>query len=150
MVRKAGKLPLTAVSAPYTKEYEEEHGCDRLCVQTDLLHVGNFRVLLVDDLVATGGTMKAAVDLLQSVGAKVVACACLVHLHTLGAQARVPDVPIQPLYRAHHLSNMRIASASQESVLNKPEEAFGVSDDDVHRISRLRVFRGSAAATKNG
>jgi adenine phosphoribosyltransferase len=92
MVRKAGKLPLATESDPYVKEYAEEHGADKLCVQTDLLK-SKVRVLLVDDIVATGGTMVAAVALLRKVGCEVVACGCLVHMPELGAQDRL-DVPI--------------------------------------------------------
>jgi adenine phosphoribosyltransferase len=99
MVRKAGKLPgATATGPEYVKEYAEAHGADALCAQTDGALQPGARVLLVDDLVATGGTMVAAVQLLHKMGAVVVACACLVEIEGLGAQAKVgAGVPIVPL-----------------------------------------------------
>ena len=93
MIRKKGKLPLATEGPEYVKEYEEAHGPDQICCQTDVLGPG-VRVLLVDDVIATGGTMEAAIVLLKSVGAIPVAASCLAAIPDLGAQAKFPDVPI--------------------------------------------------------
>jgi len=80
-IRKPGKLPWTTVSA----EYELEYGTDRLEMHSDALEPGK-RILLVDDLLATGGTMKACCDLVTNTGAKVVACAFLIELADLNGR----------------------------------------------------------------
>ena len=69
-IRKPGKLPYATVAI----EYQLEYGTDRLQVHTDALGPGR-RVLLVDDVLATGGTMRACCDLVGQTGAEVVACA---------------------------------------------------------------------------
>ena len=66
-LRKPGKLPYETVK----EEYELEYGIDALEVHIDAVHDGE-KVLLVDDVIATGGTAKAAIQLLRSVGAEVV------------------------------------------------------------------------------
>ena len=83
-IRKPGKLP----SATLALEYQLEYGSDRLEVHTDALAPGR-RVLLVDDVLATGGTMRACCDLVQKSGAHVVACAFALELSFLGARARL-------------------------------------------------------------
>src|ERR1700742_5009775 len=75
MLRKQGKLPGTTVRHTYALEY----GTDTIEIQQDAVHKGT-RVVLVDDLLATGGTMAAAVTLLQSVDAVVPAAACIIEL----------------------------------------------------------------------
>ncbi|WP_392542174.1 adenine phosphoribosyltransferase [Oryzobacter telluris] len=81
-VRKAGKLPGETVSVSYDLEY----GSAEIEVHADAL-VGGERVLLVDDVLATGGTAVAAWDLLERVGAEVVAFECVVELGFLGGRA---------------------------------------------------------------
>ena len=82
--RKPGKLPHETVSAEYTLEY----GINALEVHADAL-AGGHRVLIHDDLLATGGTASALCDLVTRLGAEVVACAFLVELSYLGGRARL-------------------------------------------------------------
>ena len=91
MLRKRGKLPGAVVSLDYDLEY----GTDRIEIQADAVTPGT-RVVVVDDLLATGGTMAAGIALLRRVGAEVPAAAALIELTFLGGRARV-DVPFESL-----------------------------------------------------
>ncbi len=91
MLRKPGKLPGATIGLDYALEY----GTDRLEIQADAIPPGA-RVVLVDDLLATGGTMQAAVQLLQQAGAHVPAAAALIELTFLGGRARI-GVPFEAL-----------------------------------------------------
>ena len=82
--RKPGKLPHTTVSAEYALEY----GLDALEVHSDAL-AGGARVLVHDDLLATGGTARALCDLVTGLGGQVVGCTFLVELRSLGGRARL-------------------------------------------------------------
>ena len=85
-IRKPGKLPAEKLSVSYSLEY----GTDRVEMHTDAIARGA-RVLLVDDLLATGGTMKAACELVEKAGGEVVECAFIIHLADLpGKQCRFP------------------------------------------------------------
>jgi len=75
LIRKPGKLPAEKISASYTLEY----GTNTLEMHTDAIQPGQ-RVLLVDDLLATGGSAKAAVELIEKLGGKVVGMAFLIDL----------------------------------------------------------------------
>src|SRR5262249_36130935 len=79
MIRKKGKLPGAPI--PYT--YDLEYGTDTIEIQADAIERGQ-RVIVLDDLLATGGTMEAAISLCRKVGAEVVGCACLIELSFLG------------------------------------------------------------------
>jgi adenine phosphoribosyltransferase len=83
-VRKQGKLPFTTVAAAYALEYGEAV----VEVHTDAALPGE-HVLVIDDLVATGGTMIAAAQLLQQLGARVIETAAVVDLPALGGAARI-------------------------------------------------------------
>jgi adenine phosphoribosyltransferase len=83
-IRKPGKLPAATVSL----EYELEYGTDRLEVHTDAFAPGR-RVLLIDDVLATGGTMRACCDLVQQTGAVVAACAFVLELTFLKGRDRL-------------------------------------------------------------
>jgi adenine phosphoribosyltransferase len=86
-IRKPGKLPYATVAL----EYQLEYGTDRLEVHTDAFGPGT-RVLLIDDVLATGGTMRACCDLVRRTGAEVVGCAFVLELTFLGGRARLaPD-----------------------------------------------------------
>ena len=91
MIRKPGKLPGATVGLDYALEY----GTDRVEIQQDAINPGQ-RVVIVDDLLATGGTMSAGIALLRSVGAEVPAAAVLIELTFLGGRARL-DVPAEAL-----------------------------------------------------
>lgn len=83
-IRKTGKLP----GARIARDFDLEYGSDRIEIHVGALEPGA-RVLLVDDLIATGGTAEAAVALLREVGAEVVECAFVVALPDLGGIARL-------------------------------------------------------------
>jgi adenine phosphoribosyltransferase len=87
MVRKEGKLPGRTVRFTYDLEY----GTDTIEIQEDAITPGR-RVVVVDDLVATGGTMQAAIDLVRQRGGIVTAAACIIELGFLGGRNRL-DVP---------------------------------------------------------
>jgi len=91
MLRKKGKLPGRVVGHDYALEY----GNDRIEVQEGLVPAGA-RVVVVDDLLATGGTMAAGIALLRRVGAVVPAAAALIELTFLDGRARL-DVPFESL-----------------------------------------------------
>jgi adenine phosphoribosyltransferase len=91
MVRKKGKLPGRTVS--YT--YELEYGSDSIEIQEGCIEPGQ-RVVLLDDLLATGGTMEAAAHLLQNVGADVRGAACIIELTFLQGRSRL-TVPIDTI-----------------------------------------------------
>ncbi len=84
LIRKPGKLPAETVSA----EYELEYGTDKIEMHVDALDNGK-NVLLVDDLLATGGTMKAACELVERAGGRVVECSFLVELSDLKGKDRL-------------------------------------------------------------
>jgi adenine phosphoribosyltransferase len=89
MVRKQGKLPGSTVGHTYALEYGE----DMVEVSADLVPEG-MRVVVVDDLIATGGTAAAAVELMRKVGAEVAAAAFLIELDGLGGRSKI-DVPVE-------------------------------------------------------
>ncbi|GIW86616.1 MAG: adenine phosphoribosyltransferase [Isosphaeraceae bacterium] len=93
-IRKPGKLPYLRVS----QVYELEYGQDTLEMHADALRPGT-RVLLVDDVLATGGTMKACCELVQSTGAHVAACAFLIELGFLEGRARLAPTEVVSLIR---------------------------------------------------
>jgi adenine phosphoribosyltransferase len=83
-IRKAGKLP----AENFGQDYELEYGADRLEVHRDGIQLGE-RVLLVDDLIATGGTAEAALALIRIAGGAVVGCAFVIDLPDLGGRAKL-------------------------------------------------------------
>ena len=83
-IRKKGKLPHATVSIAYSLEY----GVDEMEMHEDAVQKGE-RVILVDDLIATGGTAEAATKLLQSLGADVVAAVFVVDLPDLGGRKKI-------------------------------------------------------------
>jgi len=92
MIRKRGKLPNAISGQEYFKEYAGDTtpgGGDELCMSRTAMLKPGMRVLIIDDLVATGGTLIAACDLMASVGAVIVECACMVELKGLGGYAKL-------------------------------------------------------------
>ena len=88
-VRKPGKLPAAVYSADYALEY----GTDRLEMHQDAFAPGS-KILVVDDLIATGGTAAATAQLIAQAQGEVVAFAFVVELLALNGRANLPDVPI--------------------------------------------------------
>lgn len=93
MMRKQGKLPGTTIRHTYALEY----GTDTIEIQNDAIKKGA-RVVLVDDLLATGGTLAAAVKLLEQVGGVVPAAACVIELTFLEGRKRL-NVPVETLLK---------------------------------------------------
>ena len=93
-IRKKGKLPHTTVSIAYALEY----GTDEMEIHSDAVKPGD-RVILVDDLIATGGTATAAVELLRRIGAEVVAACFVIDLPELGGadRLRALELPVRTL-----------------------------------------------------
>src|SRR5204862_7661846 len=93
-IRKKGKLPHTTVRIAYSLEY----GLDEMEMHVDAIQPGE-RVILVDDLIATGGTAEGAVKLLRQIGANVLAACFIIDLPDLGGagQLRAMDVPVRTL-----------------------------------------------------
>ncbi|GAB3450382.1 adenine phosphoribosyltransferase [Insolitispirillum peregrinum] len=91
MVRKRGKLPGETISYSYDLEY----GSDTIEIQADAVKPGQ-RVVIMDDLLATGGTAQAAVELFRKVGAEVVGVSAIIELTFLNGRSRL-DVPVEAL-----------------------------------------------------
>jgi adenine phosphoribosyltransferase len=93
-IRKKGKLPHTTVRVAYSLEY----GLDEMEMHRDAVAPGE-RIILVDDLIATGGTAAAAVTLLRSLGAHILAACFIVDLPDLGGSAKLAalEVPVRTL-----------------------------------------------------
>jgi adenine phosphoribosyltransferase len=91
MVRKKGKLPGATIEHEYTLEY----GTDTIEIQDDAVEKGQ-RIVVLDDLLATGGTMAASIELLRGAGADVVGAACIIELAFLDGRSRL-DVPFASL-----------------------------------------------------
>ena len=92
-IRKPGKLPWKTDS----ESYELEYGTDTIEIHTDAVSAGQ-RVLMVDDLLATGGTMEAALKLVRKIGGEPVGCAFVIELLFLGGRARL-DAPSHSLLK---------------------------------------------------
>jgi adenine phosphoribosyltransferase len=83
-IRKKGKLPAETIG----HDYELEYGTDRIEIHTDAIDKGE-KVLLVDDLIATGGTAEAACKLIDKMGGKIVECCFIIDLPDIGGRARL-------------------------------------------------------------
>jgi adenine phosphoribosyltransferase len=89
LVRKPGKLP----AATLKTAYELEYGADQLEIHRDALQPGS-RVVLVDDVLATGGTIRATIDLIKGLQCEVVELAFLIELCALNGRSRLPGYPV--------------------------------------------------------
>ena len=89
-VRKPGKLPRETLS----ESYELEYGTDRLEIHTDAISAGD-KVLVVDDLLATGGTIEATAKLIRRLGGEVTDAAFIINLPDLGGEARLHTLGIE-------------------------------------------------------
>ena len=91
-VRKKGKLPYQT----YEQSYSLEYGANTIAIHTDAVHKGS-RVLLIDDLLATGGTAAAAADLLDKVGAQILEISFFIELKFLNGREKLKRFPIRSL-----------------------------------------------------
>lgn len=83
-IRKQGKLPAETISCDYQLEY----GSDKIEIHADAIDKGD-RVLMIDDLIATGGTMESAIKLIQEMGGNIVECCFVVDLPNVGGSKRL-------------------------------------------------------------
>jgi adenine phosphoribosyltransferase len=91
-VRKPGKLPAETIS----EEYELEYGTDKLEIHADAIQKGQ-RILMVDDLLATGGTMQAACRMVETLGGVIVGISLLIELTFLPGRSKLADYPLHTL-----------------------------------------------------
>mgnify|MGYP003683508849 CR=1 FL=1 len=94
LARKEGKLPGPVIS----KTYDLEYGTSTIQIQKDSIN-NKDRVIIIDDLCATGGTLQATIDIVESLSAKVVAVLCVIDLPDLGGSAKIRERNI-PFYNA--------------------------------------------------
>jgi adenine phosphoribosyltransferase len=87
LIRKPGKLPSKTID----QDYELEYGTDRIEVHTDAINKGD-KVLIVDDLIATGGTAEAAVKLVKKMHGEIVECCFVIDLPDIGGRARLENM----------------------------------------------------------
>ena len=88
-VRKSGKLPAKV----YSIDYDLEYGTDRLEIHQDAI-APKAKVLIVDDLLATGGTAKATAELLSQIGAEIIGFAFVIELSALNGKDKLPQAPL--------------------------------------------------------
>lgn len=91
-VRKQGKLPFKT----FEQSYDLEYGSNTVAIHTDAVHQGN-RVLLIDDLLATGGTASAAAELLKKVGAQILEITFFIELGFLNGRDKLKNFPVRSL-----------------------------------------------------
>jgi len=87
LIRKPGKLPAETID----QDYKLEYGTDRIEIHVDAIEKGE-KVLIVDDLIATGGTAEAAVRLIQKMKGDIVECCFIIDLPDIGGRARLEDL----------------------------------------------------------
>ena len=91
-IRKKGKLPF----ATFEQDYDLEYGTNTIAIHTDAFKAGS-RVLLIDDLLATGGTAAAAAQLVQKVGARILEISFLIELSFLKGREKLKGLPVRSL-----------------------------------------------------
>jgi adenine phosphoribosyltransferase len=91
-VRKAGKLPWAVVR----EEYDLEYGSDKLEIHRDAIHPGE-RIMIIDDVLATGGTAAATAKLVETLGGVIAGLGFVIELDDLGGRARVGERPVRSL-----------------------------------------------------
>lgn len=114
MMRKGGKMPNTISSSAYDTEYGKRSG---LTVQRDRIKKGD-RVLIIDDLVATGGTLSSAITLVHALGGTVVECACVVELKMFVDPPEGSGLPSRKkLFESQGMSHVPVWGLISEDVL---------------------------------
>jgi adenine phosphoribosyltransferase len=93
-LRKPGKLPHKTESVDYALEY----GSNQLEIHIDALQQGD-RILIIDDVLATGGTAKASCELIEKLGGKVVACSFVIELNDLNGRQRLNNYSVHSLVK---------------------------------------------------
>jgi len=91
-IRKSGKLPGETIEADYSLEY----GKDKLAMHKDAIKPGQ-RVLIADDLLATGGTIQTSIDLVKQLGGEVIGAAFLIELSYLDGRSKMNGIPVHSL-----------------------------------------------------
>ncbi len=91
-VRKPGKLPRETIE----EKYDLEYGSNTLCIHKDAIKKGD-KVVIIDDLLATGGTLEAAIKLVNKCGAKVVGIGCVIELVDLNGREKLNNVNVKCL-----------------------------------------------------
>lgn len=94
LVRKPGKLP----SETFKKTYDLEYGTDTLEMHTDAIKPGD-KVLIADDVLATGGTMAAVVDMVKTLGGDIVECTFMAELEFLHGRSKLPTMDVYSLLK---------------------------------------------------
>lgn len=127
MMRKEGKMPNTIRSSEYDTEYGKRSG---LTVQKDRIKKGD-RVLIIDDLVATGGTLSSAIQLVKACGGTVVECACVVELKMFIDPPAESGLPSRTkLFNDCNIGDVPVWGLVSEDVLtNEAELPSGYVDD---------------------
>eukprot|EP00956_Cyclotella_meneghiniana_P027215 scaffold60542_cov57-Cyclotella_meneghiniana.AAC.2 len=114
MMRKPGKMPNSVSSNEYNTEYGKRSG---LTVQNDKVKKGD-RVLIIDDLVATGGTLSSAIELVHMLGGTVVECACVVELKMFIDPAEETGLPSRTkLFKSLSINHVPVWGLISEDVL---------------------------------
>jgi len=127
MMRKEGKMPNTIKSPAYETEYGSRSG---LTVQRDRINKGD-RVLIIDDLVATGGTLSSAIQLVQASGGTVVECACVVELKMFIDPAEGTGLPSRTkLFKDLNIQDTPVWGLVSEDVLTNEAELRKDYTDD--------------------
>ena len=91
-IRKPGKLPRKTIE----EKYDLEYGSNTLCIHEDAIKPGD-KVIIIDDLLATGGTLEAAVKLIKRCGAECVGIGCVIELIDLNGKEKLKDVNVKCL-----------------------------------------------------
>ena len=138
-IRKKGKLPFKRVSIGYSLEY----GIDEMEMHEDALVKGE-RVILVDDLIATGGTAEAAVKLLKQVGADVVAACFIIDLPELGGAEKIRKLGV-PVRTLGQLRGALIRRPAPDALAGLPNRLFAA-----RRAARIQARRSKAAVRDRG
>ena len=128
MMRKQGKMPNSILSpAEYNTKYGKRSG---LTVQRDKIQKGD-RVLVIDDLVATGGTLSSAINLVHMLGGTVVECACVVELKIFIDPSAESGLPSRTkLFKLHKIENVPVWGLISKDVLtNEADLPEGYVDD---------------------